>query len=148
MELILRFLAKTPLAAFEGEDVGGFHPDDAEEVLGVGNAVGHFQPIAQATGPQAAEFRDAGKGVHAAKHGSDDHDENLSEVVQLVAAGAWVFEEEEIGDAGGKAARPAGILGIAGHPEQGAEDQTFMPRSAGTPWLGRRAPPARPMGGE
>jgi hypothetical protein len=70
-----------------GEDVG--------EGLGVGNAVGHFDLLSQPVDLKVAEVFDVGKEVHPTKHGTNGHKEHFTEMVQLVAAGTWVFEDGE-----------------------------------------------------
>ena len=71
----------------DGEDVG--------KCLGAGDAVRHFDPLAQPIGLEVAEVLDVGKAVHAAKHGADGHEKHFAEMMKLVAAGARVFDDGE-----------------------------------------------------
>ena len=64
-------------------------------MMGAGNAVGHFDPFAQPVDLKVAEVLNVGKAVHAAKHGTDGHEEHLAEMMQFVAAGARVFDDGE-----------------------------------------------------
>ena len=76
----------------DGEDIG--------EGLGAGNAIGHFNPFTQPIDLKIAEVLNIGKAVHAAKHGTNSHEEHFPEMMKLVAAGARVFDDRKGGDAG------------------------------------------------
>ena len=77
------------------EEIGFDDGEDVGESLGAGNAVGHFDPFAQPVDLKVAEVFDVGKAVHPAKHGTNGHEEHFTEMMQLVAAGAWVFDDGE-----------------------------------------------------
>lgn len=55
--------------------------------MGLGHSIGNFDPFSQPLDLEITEVFDFRKAVHSAKHGTDGHEENLTEMMELVATG-------------------------------------------------------------
>lgn len=73
-------------------------------------------PTGEPVGLIFAEFFDLGEVVHAAKSRADDHEKHFSEVMLLVIAAAWVFDDLKGFKVLGKADTIVDFVRVSRHP--------------------------------